>query len=245
MPTDELIAVLLVSVLASVTQTVAGFGFALLAVPLMSLAVDTPTAVLIAGVLGFINNVAQFSGDWSDADRPVARRLILGAFAGMPVGLVVLIAVDENVLRFTLGVAVAMFTVALARRAGFGRASSATDWIAGVTSGILNTSLSTNGPPLVIALQARRLGPAAFRATMSIVFVASGVVGLLLFTVSGRFSESSLIGSAAGLPALVVGGLLGRRLRPHVDADRFRPLVLTLLAISAIAAIAASVSAWA
>ena len=49
----------------------------------------------------------------------------------------------------------------------------------GFVSGVLNTSLSTNGPPLVFGLQARHLGAAPFRATISTVFAFSNIVGSL------------------------------------------------------------------
>ncbi len=233
---------LAVAMVASAVQTIAGFGFALLAVPLLSLGVDTKSAVLVASLLGFVNNVAQFSGEWGEADKPVARRLVIGAYVGMPFGLVFLVTADPSVLRLAVGLVVLAFTAVLARGLDLSGHGPSVDWAAGFVSGVLNTSISTNGPPLVVVVHGRRLAPPAFRATVSIVFVLSGVFGLTLFTVADQWTRASIVGSGAALPMLVVGGGVGRWIRPHVDARGFRTVVLVLLGLSGLAALTSAVA---
>ncbi len=242
MPWEELVVILAVAAVASTVQTIAGFGFALLAVPLMSLGVDTRTSVLVASLLGFVNNVVQFSGGWGDAERPVARRLVTGAYLGMPVGLAFLVTADATVLRLAVGVVVLAFTAILARGLDLSGTGPSVDWAAGFVSGVLNTSISTNGPPLVIVLHGRGLAPHVFRATVSVVFVMSGALALVLFTVAGQWNRASLVGSIAALPMLALGGSAGRAIRPHVDARGFRTVVLALLAVSGLAALTSALA---
>ena len=50
---------------------------------------------------------------------------------------------------------------------------------AGFTGGILSTSTGTSGPPIVIALSAKQLEPAVFRATISAIFLVQGSAALV------------------------------------------------------------------
>ncbi len=248
------LAVLCVAVfVAAATQVLAGFGFALLAVPLMALAVDTRVAVVVSTALGVATSVTQAWHGRSDTDRVLARRLTVASFVGMPLGLAVFTQVNEQVLRLLLGVCVLVIVVLLARRIDLRHAGPRLDWTAGAISGALATSLSTNGPPLVFALQARHLSPAAFRPTINTVFAISGVASLAAFTAASQHLRATgmrgsrgsrrdaLVGIVAALPVLVAGIGVGFSLRRHVDGRRFNRLVLVLLAAAGVSAILAAV----
>ena len=116
------------------------------------------------------------------------------------------------------------------------------DYGAGFISGVLATSLSTNGPPLVFALQARQLSAPTFRATISTVFAFSNIGGLALFIVSGQITRDGIIAVAVSIPAMLFGQLLGYPIRKHVHGERFRVLVLVLLVLAAISAIVNAVT---
>jgi uncharacterized membrane protein YfcA len=102
----------------------------------------------------------------------------------------------------------------------------------GVISGFLLTSTSTNGPPLVFALQARKSEPQVFRATLNMIFLISGVYGLALFAAFGEIAISDLWLAAAVLPSMMFGVSIGRFIRNRVDPNRFRIAVLVLLTIA-------------
>ena len=140
---------------AAAMQVTAGFGFALLAVPLMALAIDTHDAVVVSTFLGLITSTAQAIQGRRSASVTLVKRLTLSAVCGIPLGLVVFRQVDEHVLKAILGVGVLVATVLLVRRIDLGERGPSLDWAAGVLSGALSASLSTNGPPRVFALQGR------------------------------------------------------------------------------------------
>jgi uncharacterized membrane protein YfcA len=222
---------------ASLTQVLSGFGFALLSVPLLTLAIPTKDAVVISTLLGVGVTTWQAIHSRQHTDRVLARRLVIAAYVGMPLGLWVYIVADDQVLRFVLGCFVLIAAFLLWRRVDMSRFGTRLDVGAGFLSGVLNTSLSTNGPPLVFVLQARQLEPPAFRATISQVFAWSNVVGLTLFLVAGKVTIDGVVAAAVALPALIVGQLVGFPLRRHVHGERFRWLVLVLLTGAAISAI--------
>jgi hypothetical protein len=225
--------------IASLAQAVTGFGFALLAVPAMALFVDTRDAVMISALLGTFTSAVQAWTDRGDTDALLARRLLIASAAGMPIGLVAFTTAPEALLRGALGVMVLSATWVLWRGAAV-PTGPRMDWTMGFVSGVLNTSLSTNGPPLVFLLQARGVEPARFRATLYRVFAVMGSVTLALFAASGRIDVDTLVGSAVALPASLGGLLAGWRVRRALPSEKFRGWVLALLALSGASALLAA-----
>jgi len=222
---------------AATIQIVSGFGFGLLAVPVMTLAITTRDAVVVTTLLGMTVSTWQAIHGRAHADWALVRRLSISAYVGMPIGLWVFVAVDDHVLRLLLGVAVLGSVVLLAFRINLRHSGPALDVGAGFLSGVLNTSLSTNGPPLVFVLQARHLEPQPFRSTISMVFALSNIAGLTLFVAAGKVHHDGLVAAAVAIPALVCGQLLGFPIRRHIHGERFRRLVLGLLVVAALSAI--------
>lgn len=221
---------------ASSVQAVTGFGFALLAMPLLSLVIGAKDAVAVSSIVGSLGSIVLFARTYRHVEWPLVGPLMVGAVAGMPLGLVVLLAVDERVLKLVIAGAVLCFVAILSRGWSLEGASRRADVLAGFVSGVLNTSVSTNGPPLVLALQARRLPPDAFRGTISAVFVASSLLGNVLLGAAGRYTSTVAGYALVGPPALLVGNLIGGRIGRRLPAERFRPLVMGLLVLAAVSA---------
>jgi len=120
-------------------------------------------------------------------------------------------------------------TALLVRRINLSHVGPAMDYGLGFVSGVLNTSLSTNGPPLVFDLQARHLEAARFRATISATFALCNLGGLALFIADGKITRNGLLASAIALPAWAAGQLSGWPIRKHMHGERFRRMVLVLL----------------
>ncbi len=235
--TAQLIVVGSAVFVAALMQIVAGFGFALLAVPLMTLVIEPRLAVVVSSMTGIFVTTWQAVHSRADADRVLVRRLTIAAYVGMPFGLLVFITVNDTVLRLLLGIAVLIAVILLALRINLHHVGPRLDYGVGFISGVLNTSLSTNGPPLVFLLQARQLSPARFRATITTVFAFSNILGLSLFIASGKVTRDGIVTSAITIPAMLVGQLLGYPIRKHVHGERFRWLVLVLLTGAAISSI--------
>lgn len=225
---------------AATAQYTVGFGFALLGVPIMALAIDTRDAVVVAVWLGLVTSTVQTLEGRRAIDRPVARRLVTGSLIGIPIGATVFVLVPERTLTAILGVSVIAATILLARGVELSRASNAPEWVAGIVSGALASSLSTNGPPLVAILQARRYPIGVFRATINTVFAVANMVTLMAFSVTGKLRLEQSWWSLALLPLVGIGLLIGNRLRRLVDEKSARRLVLGLLGVAGCSAIASA-----
>jgi uncharacterized membrane protein YfcA len=237
-----LIAIAVLIALAAATQSIFGFGYALLVVPCLTVLLGPKVAVVASTSVGTAL-VAWNSVRWRhDILWREAVTVSIAALCAMPLGLIVLTRTDDRTLRLIVGCTIIAFTVWLWRGLSLplGRR---TEIAAGATSGVLAASVGVNGPPLVIAFQATGMQPAPFRATLQVTFLVQAAVALTLF-----WSQRLVVADVGwvfviGLPAAAVGALVGDRISSRVREGSFRSAVLVLLALTGVLAVASAL--WA
>jgi len=219
-----------------------GFGFALIATPVVAALVGPREAVVGLTLVGLLL-VAQLSlRGRGHVDRPTVLVMTVAAILGMPLGLLVLTQVEERALTLLIAAAVILFAVLLWRGLRLPR-HRGTDAVAGFAAGILSTSTGTSGPPIVIALSAKEMQPAVFRATISVIFLVQGSAALVAFALGGQVTMDALAVALAGVPGLVLGSIVGERGFRRLDAQTFRSVVLGMLFFSGVVALLGAV--WA
>jgi uncharacterized membrane protein YfcA len=163
--------------------------------------------------------------------------LLLAALPGLALGALLLSLLSKEPLQVGVGAAVVAAALWQHHDVRAGRRVPAV--AAGFVSGALTTSISINGPPLVLWLEARGLGPAELRATLAAAFLALNVAGgaVIVGAEGGGVVDLGALGPllAAVVAGYGVGALAFRRL----DERRFGTIVLVLLVASGLASIAA------
>lgn len=235
--TGQFVAVAAAVAFAAIITSVAGFGFGLMSVPLMSMAIELHSAVVISSLLALVANVLHVYRYRHLRAKGITQRLCVSSVIGAPFGFVVYDVVSDRNLRLILGIVVLIAVAVLIRGINLAHVGPSLDWGAGFLSGVLSTSIATSGPPLVVGLQARHLSTDEVRSTLPIVFLLSGVLALVIFAGSGDIHSRELITSAVAVPGLGVGMLVGFPLRKRVAAERFRVLVFVLLIATAVTTI--------
>jgi uncharacterized membrane protein YfcA len=233
-------------------QSAIGFGFALVAAPLLYAAAPSPEqAVGLMTVLGMEVNLLTLLAErrrpnpvWADVVATVAWSLP-GALAGVAV----LRALDAVALQLlvTAGVLVALaVNLRAERRARTGTVPASrgdgprSPWarpLAGISSGALSTSTSTGGPPLVLLMMARGLHPRVVRDTLTTSFVGFGLVAAVALLLTGtRDALPDATWLAALVPLTAAGQLAGRPLFARLAAARTYERVLTVVLVVTVAA---------
>jgi uncharacterized membrane protein YfcA len=234
--------VIVVVLIAGTAQTVAGFGFALIAVPFLVTVLGVRETIVVATILGIANAALVQRGAWRHTPRPTVVTMLAGSLAGMPLGLLVLLHAPQDALRLAVGVA----SIAMAAAIVFGGALSLPgrrgEALAGLISGALNTSVGMNGPPVVLYLQDRRLPPQAFRAALSAFFLVTNIVTLALLAASGVVNSDAAVLAAAALPSVLIGSVAGHALLPRLSHETFRRMVLVLLVVTSAGAVASAIA---
>lgn len=224
-------------------QSAIGFGFALVAAPLLFAAAGPEQAIGILLALSLIVNLMTLGTErrvpaplW----RPAAL-ICVWAVPGMIAGVVVLRSVDDVVLQLLLTVAV---FVALAVNRAAARDAVAGDgpravpaWgppVAGLAAGALSTTTQTSGPPLVLLLRGRRIAPARVRDTLTVCFLAFTFLSAAVLAaarVDRALPEGDTLLALA--PLVVVGHLAGRTLFARLARGRYEQVLTTTLVVSA------------
>ncbi len=232
----EVIAVTAIVFGVTTVTRVTAFGAALLTVPLLSLLLDAKTAVVSSIMLSLVNSAVLVRLLRRVDDGGTWRRIGVGVVVGLVPGALVLDWVSARVLTVLIAVVVLASVVALVGQRRVAGPSSRLDVAVGVVVGVLTTSVSTNGPPMVLLLQARQVPPEVFRATLTRVFLIANVFGLAVSAATGQVTGRVAVTVAAALPGLLAGQFAGLWLAPRVPPQRFRQLVLVLLVATAVAA---------
>lgn len=231
------LAVILLAAVAAFIQALSGFGFSLFIVPFLALLIGPKDTVLLANLLSTVSNAVQATHLRHHAERRTALILMAGSCVGMPVGLAVLLLVDAQALQLIIAGMVILFTLLLMRGVALHSAGLFGDLAAGVTSGILNTSTSMSGPPVVLYLQGRGLTPQHFRATVSMFFFVTSLIGVALLLATGNAKPYVFAAFALAIPAVILGQRVGNLMFKRVDAVFFRRMVFGILLVSGAVAI--------
>ncbi len=234
---ETALAVMALAAAASLIQALSGFGFSLFIVPFLAMVIGPKETVALANLLGTAVNLTQFPGVRRAADGRMVAAMVLGCYAGMPLGLAVLLLTKPALLQAGIAVCVLVFTAVLAR--GWRLRGTGRRWDVGTgfVSGILNTSTSMSGPPVVLYLQGRGLSPAAFRGTTTGYFLATSAGAAAMLAFSGTLTGEVALLALAALPASQAGRFAGNRLFRRFDERRFRRLVFAILVVSAVSAL--------
>jgi uncharacterized protein len=224
-------------------QSATGFGFSIVAAPLVFAVVEPEEAVGLLIVLGSLVNVLTLASE-RRRPRPVVREcVVLLAFAlpGAVAGVAVLRALDPVALQ--VAVSAGVVATLLARRLAKRHTPAWGGPIAGLAAGALTTSTTTAGPPLVVYLLGRRLEPAQVRDTMPVCFLGISVVSVLALWITGTRGAVPDAGLVAVLVPVVVGGhLAGRPLfAALVRSGSYEAVLTAVLVVSVIAGLLAAI----
>lgn len=235
-----------IAALAAFGQAVSGFGFALISVPLLSLSLEPAAAVAVATMLGFVLTIGSSFQQRAHVQWRTVAVVSATGLIGMPFGLLALQLLDARWLSLVIGGTVIVMVVVLARRhhrtAQDGQLPTRSVAVAGALSGALLTSTAMNGPPLVAALHGMGLKPRPFRASLQAAFVLQDAVAIVGFALVGRVTAEGLTATAAGIPGLLIGWLIGDFAFGRINPVAFRWIVLAMLTATGSLAIVQAVT---
>lgn len=220
--------------LAAAAHAVTSFGYVMLSVPLLAIIFDPHTAVASSVAAGTIVALSAWRRERRHVDPASMKRLAVAGLAGVPLGLWVFSMVDENLLLVVIGVITIATTVVLATRVTL-PSGATTDVAAGLASGVLVTTTGTNGPPLVLALQAKRLAPRTARATLQALFTVQGVVAVIGLGIAGQISWLVVTILALSIVATFLGWRVGDAVFRRLSAAQVRAVILVVLLVSGVA----------
>lgn len=217
---------------AAFAQSLTGFGFALVVMPLVTIVLGVRTAapvVALAGVTVYAINLARYR---RAINVPEVLRLAVASAVGVPFGIWVLSNASEDLVMRILGLILVAYAAYSLLQPGTQRALSR-GWVypAGFLAGCLGGAYNTPGPPVVVYGSMRKLPRDEFRAVLQTLFFINGVLVVTSHALAQHLTREVLVYYLCAVPALALGILVGSVVDPRVNHDQFRRIVTVMILV--------------
>jgi hypothetical protein len=218
---------------AAFVRSALGFGDAVLAMPLLAMAVGLKTATPLVAFMGPTISVLILARSWRWVEFKTAGRLIAATLLGIPVGIIGLARLPEAPLKIVLGALILLYGIFGLSRPGARIKNERpwSSWLVGMTAGVLGGAYNTNGPPVVAYGVLRGWPPESFRATLQGYFLPTGLAILAGHGLAGMWTGAVLKAYVYALPAIFLGVFFGGLLNKKLPHEMFTKLVYALLAV--------------
>lgn len=218
-------------ILAAVLGGMTGFGYNLIATPLlMLLGVHPATAVAVNLAIALATRVAVMYRLWASIRWRRALPLAVGSFPGLVAGALIGGVVDPSGIRIVTGVLVLVVApIMIFRRPEPGDRPVATYALAGFAGGALGTTTSLNGVPVALALSSDASGQRSFIADLAVYFVLSNAVGLVVLGLRDGVAMDDVWLLVWWLPGALLGNWIGTAWGTRIRAEIFRVVTCLLV----------------
>lgn len=218
----------LVVLVASTLHAATGFGFSILAVPLLLLLLAPWQAVQLNLVLSIALSLMLIPATWAQVDRRLLWRLLPSSALGAPVGLLLFLQGDANTFKTVIALLILLLTALLVWRLRFAR----TPWrdaCSGMVAGAMTSAVGMGGVPLLVYFAGTDMPKATARATVLAFFTFIYSLALVLQI---QFSEQAMQPwwwPAGLLPVALLGVAIGKRLYLRLSQRVFSGAIYTVL----------------
>jgi uncharacterized protein len=237
--TPEQLAVALTAALAAAfVRGLAGFGLAILLVPVLGLAIPPREAVVVANWLGLLIGLVGIRKILGASEKSAFQISVLAMLA-TPLGVWLLAVTDPALARLLIAlIALGSFVlVLLPKRAQHYAPSLPETSGTGIASGILTGFAGMPGPPVVPYYLRREIPATLARASMMTIFMATSLAGVLAASVLGVATVREPLLAALLFPAVLLGNWLGGLAFGKVSDALWRSLTGGVLGLAALAAL--------
>jgi hypothetical protein len=225
----------LIVFLAAFTQSLSGFGLALVSMALLPTVTGIRTATPLVALIAIVIEVVLIIRYRQSLDVRAIWKVVLASVVGTPLGVLFLSNVDEHIALSVLGVVIAGYAIYTLLGLKLPQLeNSFWDYAAGLVGGMLGGAYNTSGPPIIVYADCRRWSPAVFKSNLQGYFIVSSLAILISHAISGNLTP--LVWSAFWwtLPFIGIGLLIGLSLDRWLNPVAFRRVVLVLLVVMGI-----------
>ncbi len=215
---------------AALEQTISGFGFALIVMPLATLILGIKTAAPLVALTGLTLYTINLLRYRQAINLHEIVRLGVAAALGVPLGVWGLVNLPESLIKSLLGfilIAYALFN--FARPVTRQILSLRWGYLAGLVTGCLGGAYNTPGPPLIVYGTLRHWQREEFRAILQTLFFLTGALTVTSHWFAQLVTPTILTMYLLIVPALVAGIVIGARLDRRIDHATFRRIVVGMI----------------
>ncbi len=204
-----------------------------LAIPVFALAISPVRAAAITLPLMVIQDWVSIWAFRRDFDPRILVIMIPGSLLGVAAGWLLASHVDEDAVRFAVGIISIGFVLFMVARDRFAKGEAASPHVApgvfwGALSGFTSFIGHAGGPPMMIYVLPQKLAPRIFAGTSTMFFAATNLLKVPPYFALGQFTANNLFASATLFPVAIASTFAGVWLVRRISAERFYGAVLLL-----------------
>lgn len=226
----ETLSIAAIVLAAGLLQGLTGFGFVLIALPLLGFFIPIKTIIPLVCLLALFISLFLSIQLRQSIKLTHIGALLLATLPGIPLGVYLLKEVPAEYLAISLGLLMMVFTAyqlfARPTPRELGRLITS---VAGFTSGILAGSIGAGGPPVIIYSTLQPWSKDEAKSTMACFFLISGGLVCVTHAFTGLVTQQVLHHLVISFPALIVGIGIGTKLYKHISDNSFRKLAFVLV----------------
>ncbi len=219
-----------VTLLAGIVYGFAGFGAALIFMPVASAILPVEAAVAAFAVSAAVSLVTVVPRAWAQVDRGAVAVLIASATLSASLGLWILRTTDVTAMRWAV-LAVTAVTLAALVSGWRYRAvpTTATRGAVGLATGMVGGATGLLGPVMVLFQLAGRDSVARSRATALVFLTVTSILLLPLMALQGMLTRGAVMLGAMLLVPYGIGTLVGQRLFDPVREVLYRRVAYAMI----------------
>ena len=226
----ETIALAFIILAAGFLQGLTGFGFVLIALPLLDMFIPLKTIIPLVCLLAlFISLTLSIQLRKAIVFSNIAL-LFAATVPAIPIGVYVLKHVPPQYLGIALGLLMISFTAyqllanPVPRHLGH-------PWtvLAGFLSGVLGASIGAGGPPVIIYSATQPWEKDRAKGTLAFYFLVSGAMVSSMHAASGLITREVLRLFVLSLPSMFIGILIGLYAYSRLSDAHYRKLAFVLV----------------
>lgn len=220
---------------AGLVRGFAGFGTALIFLPVAAQIIDPVWAVTVLIVMDLAGPAPAIPRALQDGHPKDLARLVAGMTLALPLGLAALFVVDAIVFKLAVSViSLVMLAVLVGGWRYHGVVTPRVVWATGGASGLLGGAAGIPGPPVILLYMASAHAPRVIRANTTVFLFCFDLVMLAAFWGTGRLLGMPLaLGLIAMLPNLV-GNVIGGAIFNPAREKIYRRVAYAIIAGSSL-----------
>ncbi|MGJ8594713.1 sulfite exporter TauE/SafE family protein [Sulfitobacter sp.] len=233
--TDGLIWLVLAVFVAGLVRGFAGFGSAMIIMPVASSVLAPVEAVIFLICAELVGPLPNAPAAWRDGTPREVGLLVLGAILALPIGVWALTSMDPTAFGWVVSVSV--FTLLALTVSGWRLKGALTQRLivaTGAVGGFMTGFAGIPGPPVIMLYMASKLPVKVIRANFLLYLVGLDLVLFPFLWAVGLMNwPIAFLGVLVGVPNLIAN-MLGARLFSPSAERLFRNVAYLVIAASAI-----------
>lgn len=215
-------------VFSGFVQGVTGFGFGMVALPLLACFIDIRGASSLIALIGLGLNCFLFAQLWRHFDKDRVLPLLVSAALASPFGILFLYGAPVSWIYLLLG-AIMLASYAQQRFALGGNRPWHPVYLGvpcGLLGGWFGGAFGTGGPPLVAYLVTQKFPLGRYVASLQLTFAVASAARVISLGFGGFYTKPVLGAVAASLASSALGAFFGYRCAARLPSKTMGKIVL-------------------